>query len=274
MREITGRKCQGRIGRLGVAAAALLPFALSVVFHGIGPHAQSAVPAAPRAALVFDQYQVDLGEAAPAAFAVAEFRFANRSNRTVAIRDLQPSCGCLTPRLEKRIYGPNETGTFLLRVQTANEEPGPKQYWVKLRYDDPDPRAVELSFKVVLPQEKVVVRPKALIFYQLGEKPTSQEVAVIDYRGKGLGIVGVESSSPLVSVEVLDPEKDADGNHRQRVSITVTGAVPTGRHNALVNIVTDDAVYQTLRVPLVIEGLERAPHEPPGARPRLSTAGR
>ncbi len=236
--------------------AALLPFLLSLVAHTNDPAQAEAAKGPDRPALTFNQYLVNFGDrpVEPQRFVFARFGFENRSNRTATITELKPSCGCLDPRLEKRVYHPGETNEFFLRVQTANEEPGPKEYFVKLLYEDPQPREVTLTLKVVLPEQKVVVRPKALIVYQLGTEPTTQEIIVTDYRTRPLHVTGIESSSELVTAEFGAIDRDVEGNRRLHVSVTVAAHVPPGRHRALVTILTDDPVYGKLQVPLLIQG--------------------
>ena len=239
-----------------LSTAALLPFLLSLVFHAIGPAAAETAGGPDRPALTFNQYLVNFGDrpVEPQQFVFARFGFKNNSDRTAVITELKPSCGCLNPRLDKRTYQPGQTGEFFLRVQTANEQPGPKEYFLKLLYEDPQPREATLTLKVVLPEQKVVIEPKALMFYQLGSEPTTREITVTDYRARPLNVIGVESSSELVTAKLDAVDCDAQGNRRLRVSITVAGQVPSGRHRALVTILSDDPVYDKLQVPLLVQG--------------------
>ena len=126
-------------------AGALAPFFASIVFHLIGPHAQAVTgQQVHRPALVFDQYLIDLGAIKPTKYAYATFAFANSGKETVRVKDLQPSCGCLSPRLEKREYQPGEQGQFLVRIMVPNEAPGPKEYTIGVavfgRSEEYDPR--------------------------------------------------------------------------------------------------------------------------------------
>lgn len=239
-----------------LSTAALLPFLLSLVFHAIGPAAAETAGGPDRPALTFNQYLVNFGDrpVEPQRFVFARFGFKNNSDRTALITELKPSCGCLNPRLDKRTYQPGQTGEFFLRVQTANEQPGPKEYFLKLLYEDPQPREATLTLKVVLPERKVVIQPKALMFYQLGTEPTIQTITVTDYRTRPLHVIGVESSSELVTAELGTVDRDDAGNRRLRVSVTVAGQVPPGRHRALVTILTGDPIYGKLQVPLLVQG--------------------
>lgn len=250
---------------LGLAA----PFVLSIVARagGVSPHPMATAPR--RAALAFDQYLVDMGEVTPSEEVFAHFGFANAGNEPVNITELVPSCGCLQPQLKKNVYEPGETGYFVVRVQTANQDAGPKEYRVKVRYADPQSREAEVLFRVVLPDNKVFVKPRALAFYQLSGQPTTQEIEVIDHRPQGLIVQSVRSSTELATAELGDPEVDEQNRLKWRVKVTVMGTVPPGRRDGVVTIVTNDPDYPRLRVPLIIQGpsgkVARAPR-PEGLR--------
>lgn len=235
--------------------AALVPFALAVVFHLRGPVAQSAVSAADRPALAFEQYLVDLGEIPPRNNVAGRFGFRNASDRTVTITDLIPSCGCLQPRLDKKVFEPGETGEFYVRVQPANERPGAKEYHVDVRYTDPQPREVRVVFRVTLPDRQVQVRPPGVMFYQLSGEPTTKTVEVFDHRQEPLTILDVKSSSELVAAEIGETIRDESaGATRYQILLTAAGDCPPGRKHLLVTIHTDDATFSDLRVPVLIEG--------------------
>ncbi|HID24543.1 MAG TPA: DUF1573 domain-containing protein, partial [Planctomycetaceae bacterium] len=178
---------------------------------------QRAKPASDRPGLVFDQYLVNLGEVPVGPQHFAYFSFRNRSDRVVRIKALKPSCGCLSPRLEKREYQPGESGFFFLRVQTANEKPGQKRYECRVLYDDPHPREVVVRFKLVLPERTVTVRPRSLVLYALSDHPIVKDLIVTDSRPHPLTVISAESTLGIVSVEVLPPDPDKSLPRKQRV---------------------------------------------------------
>lgn len=249
---------------------AALPLLISLGVHAAGTAPQPVAPAPRPAGLAFDQYSVNLGPIPPMPYAFARFRFTNVGPETVHIRELKPSCGCLQPQLARRVYEPGESGDFHLRIQTANEKPGPKEETVRVIYEDPEPREVELTFKVVLPENQVVVRPGVLIFYQLGTEPTTQEIVVSDFRKQGLTVIGVESTSKLATAELGPVEQDSEGVHRTRVSVTVPAVVPPGAHHGTLVLTTNDPNYPQLIVPVRIQGRPPTPLAYPG---RLTTGG-
>jgi hypothetical protein len=253
-------------------AGAATPFALSIFFHAIGPSAQSAAGTPDKPALAFDQYLVNLGKVPPGRqFVGARFEFANSSKNAVTITDLEPSCGCLNPQLDKRDYEPHERGQFFVRVETPNEEPGAKEYFVNVRYNDPQPREALLTFKCVLPEKALLIRPKALVFYQFSGVASRREVVVTDFRGKRFHVSGIESSTQLVQTADGTYETDESGHPQYRFSVKVSGDVPSGQSNAFLTVHTDDPDYAKLRVPLRIVGRERVIRQTSHSSPSSAT---
>lgn len=233
---------------------ALFPFAASLGFHAAGPSARPVAHTRATPGLAFDQYAVNLGPIEPTPYAFASFRFTNVGSETVKITGLTPSCGCLQPQLAKWDYEPGESGRFHLRIQTAKEPSGPKEETVRIVYEDPEPREVTLTFKVVLPEDKVFVTPKALFFYQLGSGPTEQKIYVTDRREQGLRVTRVESTlDHLITAELL-PADETEQAFQSVVSVHLPAEVPPGTHAGHIVLTTDDPEYPELTVPVRVQG--------------------
>lgn len=248
-----------------LACAAAIPFVLSLTAHLSAPRAQEPEPGVTRPALVFDQYMVDRGPIGSEPNAFAHFVFHNRGTETVRITDLEPSCGCLTSEFKenKKEYAPGESGEFFLTVRTTRETAGQKDYYVKVHYDDPQPREIDVTFRFVLPEQQVRIDPAALIFYQNGHQTTTQHVVVTDNRPKPLGVRDVTTTSDLVSAKIDRVDDDPDGPRRTHIIVTAVKDVPAGRHRAVVSMLTDDDKYKELQIPLMIQ---RAGSDVPLAR--------
>jgi hypothetical protein len=213
-----------------------------------------------RPALAFDQYLVDLGLAPPSEEVYAHFNFVNRGRHPVSITDIAPSCSCLKPSVKKRDYQPGESGHFFVRVETANELPGQKEFRITVKYNDPEPRETDVTFRVVIPDNQVTVT-RALTFWQWGMESTTQDIEVIDRRPRHLTIKSFESTRNIAHVEPGESNIDEAGHWHGRLRVTVPGNLPPGRVDAVIHIVTDDenAVYHRLRVPLMIFGKPKSP---------------
>jgi hypothetical protein len=238
-------------------AGIVLPFLVAVAFHAAGPRPRPLAAAPSRPALAFDQYLVDRGKVAPSEEVRAHFDFTNRGRATVTNIQLVPSCGCLQPQLSKKTIEPGESGNLVVRVQTANQNAGPKEYTVAVRYEDPEPRESIVVFRVDLPENQVFVRPKVLTLYQPGDESVPpQYIELTDRRGKGrhLNITSAECTRHFVETQIEESEVDENGHWHEHLKITVSGKLPPGRTDAMIRIVTDDPEYRNLRVPLRLEG--------------------
>ena len=237
------------LSRCGLLLTAIFPCLVSLGFHIAGPQPQPATPPEERPALAFDQYAVNLGPIEPISHARGLFRFTNFSDRNVTVTSLLPSCGCLKPQLDKLEYAPGETGQFWVSVATAGEQPGPREFTITVRYLDPDPQTVVLTFSLELPARQVYVNPRALLVYQLSEESTSKEIVVSDNRLDPLTITGVECKADFVTAELGETATDEEGVQQTRINVKVA-PVPLGSYNALVRIHTDDAKFPVLYIPL------------------------
>jgi hypothetical protein len=245
------------IGRLaGMAGAA--PVLLAVLVHAAQLSQPRAIETPPRPALAFDQYLVDLGRhwqtADTAADVRATFVFRNRGLQPVQITDIRPSCGCLEPHVSSRRIEPGQRGFLLLRMQPASESPGRKEYFADVKYSDPQPREVRLTFRLEIPEQGLSVKPRALIFDQLSDREIRRQVVVADTRPQPARLNEATVNSPLVQVSLGDSTPLAGGGVEQAVHITLSGSVPPGRHEALVTIHTNDPQMPAIRVPLLIRG--------------------
>lgn len=271
-----------RRGSRVLLALALVPFGAAVAAHAVGSTVQPAASLQQPSAVVFDQYLVDLGCIEDQNLVYAWFRFHNVSDETIRVVDLDPSCGCLNPQLDKREYAPGEAGEFYLRVRTANERPGRHEYTVRFDYSDvpagsgashehsesETTRSETLSFRVTLPERKVSIEPKALAFYQLDGNATSQQIVVRDHRDRDekFEVLRAVCDSELVTV-VLDGPTDRRDHRSQTIHVSVRGEVPPGRHRETIEMHTNDATHAVLRVPLLIMGPQNGIETVGGERP-------
>lgn len=267
-----------RPGLLPLCALLLtIPFCASLTAHLIGPRPNPVPEAAARPSLAFEQYLVDLGAVPPSEEVSARFRFRNMGKLPVTIVETEPSCGCIKPRISRKTLKPNDGSEILLRVRTASVDPGAKEYSLKVHYQQevaagqpkPAPQSVDLAFRVKLPAKQVLIQPRALIFYQLGDQPSEQELTVLDQRKTGLKILKAESSLPLAQVSLGTSSDTDEGAHVSRLRVKVAGHVE-GRHQGIIKLETDDPIYRRLTVPLIIEG-PRSAQEVGTSRPVKNT---
>ncbi len=241
--------------RRTLLALAILPFVTAGYAHWAGSSVQTSTAGEAKPALAFETYLVDVGPVKETSRTIgARFRFKNLSDKTVTVKELVPSCGCLKPQLDKKIYLPNEVGEFRLKMQTVSESPGQKEYFVDFKYEDVKERSTRLTFKLELPTRRLVVKPKALVIYQFTPGRTVHPVTVSDYRAdKNFEIIGAESTTKFAKVAIGNLEV-SDGIRQQKLEVIVEDAIPSGKHKGLIVIKTNDKDFPELYVPIIVQG--------------------
>ncbi|MHC4265478.1 MAG: DUF1573 domain-containing protein [Planctomycetota bacterium] len=76
----------------------------------------------------------------------AEIKFSNEGNAPLRIKKVRPSCGCMTGKLEKKVYQPGESGTVDFSYEAKNKK-GPTKGYVTISSDDPDQPNVKVYIK-------------------------------------------------------------------------------------------------------------------------------
>jgi hypothetical protein len=254
-------KQPGRVQQLLPLFAAMFPVLFGLGFQAAGPRPQQLKDRPERPPLAFHHYMVNLGDVPVERSHAASFSFTNRGEQAIELRRLETSCGCLTQQFEQEVIAPGEDGRFRLWIQTASQSAGDKQYTCKAIYgpvNDPDIEyKTDLVFRITLPEQSVVVTPKAMIFHQPNNQVTERTVAVTDLRSKRLRVLEATTKSKLLQVNVLEPSvltrTERDEGVVGRLNVAV-GAVPQGIHNAVILIKTDDEEFDQLAVPVRIYG--------------------
>jgi hypothetical protein len=85
-------------------------------------------------ALRFDEQLVNLGELRSQLAHKHVFSFRNQGTESLTILTVEPSCGCLAPRLENLAYRPGEKGTLVIEVKPASQPEGPHSWFATVRY--------------------------------------------------------------------------------------------------------------------------------------------
>ena len=202
---------------------------------------------------------------------VAEvFSFLNKSDHEVRITDLEPSCGCLVPQITSRVIGPGAAGQITLPIRTASETPGLHEYLVVVKYADPQPRQVTLTWRVILPEKQLRVEPKVLMVLGSVSAEDTYDIMISDHRNRPgeppMQVTSVLTSSPLfaATVEGLNLTGPVPTT---KVSVRFQPPIPPGRHRGLVQIMTDDPVYPCLDVPVITGGPQRPADQAASASP-------
>lgn len=257
MDGLKGSVRAGRIRTFCLIGGGLIPICLALVGTSAIPKGRDLASHKSIPPLAFRQYSVNLRETAPAARLVAPFAFWNRGETPLTITKLEPSCGCLAPRLlgNRKEYPPGVQGLFEVQVETARETPGPHTYSIRVHYTDGEQELSELvTFRCEIPSRTVQVTPPELYFYQLSDSPISQTIRVRDFRGKDLNVVSATSPSPHLALQVGEREADEEGVPSTAIHVEVGTNVPPGAHHNVISIRTDDPDFPLVTVPVFLQG--------------------
>ncbi len=245
-----------------VAVAAIgAPFSLAVLGNGVGAPV-SQVEQSPREALAFREYLVNLGRVPEGRPVPAQFLFANTGSMPLKILGTSPSCGCLVPRLEKRLYAPGEQGLLVVQADTEGssfaEQNGTsgnadqiKEHFVDVRYDaGRGEQTKRINVKYILPARRVVVEPRAILVYQFSENPTEREVVITDRRTPPIEVTKVECLGGSLGI-TSEIATTADDPTRARIALTIPPVKE--RLRMMLVIHTSDREQPRISVPIDIQ---------------------
>jgi hypothetical protein len=219
----------------------LAPLSLSVLL------AWNATAA--RAELHFPETAADAGQVYTGKELAHTFTFVNQGQDAVEIIEARASCGCMTPRLEKRIYQPGERGDLRLEVNTFTQPAGPHAWTVQVRArsgSNVEEVGLRLTARLIT---EVSIQPAALILFT--DQAVAHELVLTDTRPQPLTATAVQVNLAGVKPTLATRAQDG-GRAVQKIRLEVTADCPEGRHEEFLHIVTDDAEYRDLKVPLIV----------------------
>jgi len=138
---------------------------------------------------------------------VASYNFTNKADDSVTITRVKTSCGCSTPKLEKRTYGPGEQGTLEVLFQFGDRVgPQTKSIYV---YTDHSPEVTKkLILRVDIPQP-FKVWPK-LVQWPDGVTAEPKKVHVQFDHASPVQITDIQLDQSQLQFEIqtIDPGKE------------------------------------------------------------------
>jgi hypothetical protein len=211
-----------------------------------------SAPAA-RADLSFANPAVSVGEVRSGTPLRQRFAFVNDGPGHVEILDLQPSCGCVRPKLDKRSYAPGERGELMLEVHTLSQPAGENVWRLRVSYRAAgEPRTADLIVRGRIVAE-VMVRPAVLTIFT--EAVAAHEIRLTDLRSRPLIVTGVSTSAPFLKGEFkgwVTVAGLAVVGQEAIIGLSLGADCPDGRHEETVTISTDDPEYRELTVPVTV----------------------
>jgi hypothetical protein len=205
---------------------------------------------AARADLKFTQPTVHVPEVRTSVPFTHQFAFVNEGPESVEITEVRAGCGCLTPRLSRRVLKAGEEGSLVLEVNTVVVSAGQHTWKVHLTYrrgDLPCETQLELTADVVA---EVTVQPAALTIFT--EDGAAQQFQLTDLRSQPLTVTAVRTSAAALKASLGETSRDGLGHWVHKINVEVTGDYPEGKHEEVVSISTNDPAYRDLKVPVTI----------------------
>ena len=191
------------------------------------------------------------------------FTFVNKGTATVVIEEVKAGCSCISPEITGKEIAPGQQGRVMLPIKTRNEPAGLREYITTVKYLDPKPREVTLTYKVVLPEKQVEIEPRVVMLMGKISSSDHSIITINDYRTESyadpMKIQSVVSSSPLFKAELLG-QTSKDGVSRTTIDVRFVDGIPMGQHRGLVTITTGDETHPVIQVPVIL-GDRRRPED-------------
>jgi hypothetical protein len=203
-----------------------------------------------RAELECAQPLVEKGEVRSGLSLTHRFTFVNRGSEAIVITEVRPSCGCLSPKVDKRQLSPGESGELMLEVNTLTQPAGTNSWRVTIHYQSGEvERELSLYLSARLVAE-ISVEPPSLAIYT--DTAIGHEITVIDRRVEPLLIRAVTASSSSIRTHLGELHRDDAGRWRRTIQVEVLADCLEGRHEETLRICTSDPLYTELKVPFTI----------------------
>ena len=196
-----------------------------------------AVASTAHAELVFEQSELELHPAVGDATAVGHFKYENKGDKTVAIKNVSTSCGC-TAASAKNSAEPSEKGEVTATF-TVGDRIGTQQKAITVATDDPAHPTTTLNLKVVIPQ--VLELQPTLLYWQAGEEPKPKTITA--KAGKDLSIrkLDVSSSNPDFTTKV-----EQKSPNEFRISVKPQQTTKAGARSTLIEHASVELPLATL----------------------------
>jgi hypothetical protein len=178
------------------------------------------------------------------------FEFQNTSAKVIRITDVHTHCGCTTSKLPKLEYQPGERGSIDMDVLTLTQPAGLHSFTTHLTYEvGGTSKEIELSTHVDLVSELMLSPAKLVVPASHVER---HPFTLRDSRETPVQIVEVRTSLPHLSARASEPQRDASGGWTRSIQLVVEPGLAPGKHEARLDIYTNDPRYQHLQAPFVL----------------------
>ena len=178
------------------------------------------------------------------------FALNNTGKEALQILETLPSCGCLRPTLSKTILNPSEEITLPIEIHTLTKPKGAHRFSINIRYKEAG-EIKELTLEVkALIQVEVEVTPAASAIFT--DRAISHTLSVKDMRAKPMRIVAAHSSNSQVTFQIHTSTLNENKESVQTIKVYISDLLTPGKHDLWIHLVSDDASYAEMKIPLTI----------------------
>lgn len=178
------------------------------------------------------------------------FALNNQGKEAIHILEALPSCGCLRPTLSKTILNPGEAITLPIEIHTLTKPQGAHRFSINIRYKEAG-EIKELALEVkALIQVEVEVTPAASAIFT--DRAITHTFSVKDMRAKPMRIIAADSSNARVTFQIHASTLNENKESIQTITVFISELLTPGKHDLWIHLVSDDASYGEMKIPLAI----------------------
>jgi len=205
--------------------------------------------------LFFTSKEADLGVVKePTTY---HFPFENRATVKAEILELNPSCNCTVPKLEKTSFQPGEKGKISIETDLRGRKIGPQLFVINVKYRTILIRETRLALHAVY-RPDLVVPTDLKVRLVRGGKPQRIPFAVIDYRDSPFVIQQISTTSPSLKVEIKEtPSSYLPGWKHELELVAAQTDQPVGNNLESITLLTNDPEHKGISIPVLVERVGR-----------------
>lgn len=219
-----------------------------LVFFVVNPtFATESPPNARPPDIQFEEITYDFGVAGQNEEVIHEFRFKNVGGKTLSIKGIRSSCGCIAKSVSRDTIPPGESGVITVVFETRKYH-GRHTKSVFVETNDPDEPEVELSISGMIKTEVAVV-PQFVFFgdVEKGNRIT-KEINLIQIGDEKLRLEKAEPSSKYLTARISRLMDDR--NQGFTISVSLGTDMPVGKFAEVITLYTNLKKHRKIDVPV------------------------
>ncbi len=187
------------------------------------------------------------------------FRFQNRGNSAVTIKEIKPSCQCTMVEPSKRIYQPGEEGDIPITIDMRRQPREAKGFSITVKYQDEQGRSEEVqTVFIVNHKPDIMVMPNPVHLQLTPGENRAAQVVVMDYRSKAISLSEPHVlSSRIKAVTVERPTVYLPGWRHTFEASTSGQGLTAGNYRDEVVVKTNDLNQADIRIEVLLKVVPR-----------------